>query len=79
MADEKQEPQATEEEAPEEEAASKSAASDLGDELMDLFSEDEETNEELLILTRGLPEVEMSDLIGQLREVGDLVRQRKTT
>ena len=43
---------------------------------MDPFSEDEETNDELLIITRSLPDIAIDDIVTQLWEVDALLRQR---
>ena len=55
-----------------EEATKKIDASDLlggDDDLMDLFDDVDEVNEELALLTAGLDDVDIGDLLAQVRDI----------
>ena len=67
--------------APVEDAAPAEGANDdggLGDlDLMDVFSEDDEVNEDLFVITRGLADIAIGEVMGDLREVGEIIRIRR--
>ena len=57
----------------------KTSASDLlgdDDDLMDLFGDADEVNEELAALTAGLDDVPMGDLLAQVRDVRSILAKR---
>ena len=60
--------------------AIKTDASDLlgddADDLMDLFVDADEVNEELAALTAGLDDVDINDLVAQVREIRGVLDQR---
>ncbi len=59
--------------------AIKTDASDLlgdDDDLMDLFVDADEVNEELAVLTAGLDDVDLNDLVAQVREIRGVLDQR---
>ena len=63
----------------EEKADEKAGAADgLGDDLMDLFgSEAEVVDPTLAMLTASLDEVDLEDLLEQVREIQDIINQRR--
>ena len=53
------------------------ADSEFGaDDLMDLFEEEESVNEELMLLCSTLGDVDIRDLLDQVREVQEIVNER---
>ena len=57
----------------------KTSASDLlgdDDDLMDLFGDADEVNEELAALTAGLDDVPMGDLLAQVRDMREILAKR---
>lgn len=63
--------------APVEEEAPK-AESEFGDDLMDLFgAESEVVDETLAMLTAGLDEIDISDLMEQVRDLQQIMDQRR--
>ena len=59
--------------------AMKTSASDLlgdDDDLMDLFGDADEVNEELAALTAGLDDIDMGDLLAQVRDVRSILAKR---
>ena len=59
--------------------AMKTDTSDLlgdDDDLMDLFGDVDEVNEELASLTVGLDDVDINDLVAQVREIRGVLDQR---
>ena len=70
----------TTEEKKEDQVEEKEAAQEdgLGDDLMDLFgSEAEVVDPTLAILTASLDEVDIDDLLEQVREIQDIIDQRR--
>ena len=49
---------------------------DASDDLMDLFTEEDEVNEELAAMTAGLDEVDMGDLLAQVRDIRRILDRR---
>ena len=76
MADNKDKPEPAEASAPKQEDGSSKSGLDAGDDLMDLFADDEEVNEELALLAPVLDDVRMSDLLEQVRDVRSILDQR---
>jgi hypothetical protein len=65
-----------EEKAPQ--AEGKGGIDDLGDDLLDLFtSEAEVTDPTLALLTASLDDVDINDLLEQVREIQDIMDQRR--
>lgn len=63
-------------EAPVEEAPK--AESEFGDDLMDLFgAESEVVDETLAMLTAGLDEIDITDLMEQVRDIQEIMDQRR--
>ena len=59
--------------------AMKTDTSDLlggDDDLMDVFGDADEVNEELAALTAGLDDVDINDLVAQVREIRGVLDQR---
>lgn len=77
MADKKDKPEPAEVSAPKQEDGSSKAGLDADDDLMDLFTEEDQVNEELALLAGVLDDVPMSDLLVQLRDVRSILDQRK--
>ena len=48
----------------------------LDDDLLDIFTGDDGIDEDLRILTEGLPRVSMSELLSHVREIRSLVHER---
>ncbi|MCH7981701.1 MAG: hypothetical protein J4N31_03545 [Chloroflexi bacterium] len=50
----------------------------LGDDedLMDLFSDAEDINEELAAITAGLPDIDMAELVAQARDIHEILAKR---
>ena len=62
-----------------EDAAKDSGNGDLlgsDDDLMDLFEDDDDVNEELGMLTEGLDEVDMGELLAQVRDIRGILDRR---
>ena len=60
-------------------AAKETDTSDLlsgDDDLMDLFDDTEEVNEELALLTAGLDDVDIGDLLAQVRDIRGILDRR---
>ena len=70
---EKQEPEAG---APKDDLGADLAGLGGEDDLMDLFSEEDTINEELALLTADLPDVQMSDVLAQVRDVQSILNRR---
>ena len=87
MADEETTPQAVNEtdatpaepqagEATNEETKKADDVDDLGIDLEELFSDDDEVSDEALhLLAQDLPDVQISDLLSQVRELQSLIRR----
>ena len=61
------------------EESKKAGAGDLfggDDDLMDLFEEDDEINEELAALTAGLEDVAIGDLLAQVKDIRAILDRR---
>jgi hypothetical protein len=63
--------------APAPKAKATSMADDLGDDLMDLFTEDEIIDPTLGIMTATLDEVDIFELLEQVREIQDIMDERR--
>ena len=69
----------TEEAKPEEEAKKKTDTSDLlgdDDDLMDLFGDADEVNEELTLLVAGLDDIDIADLLTQVQDIRGILDRR---
>ena len=75
--DEQKEEGAAKAEAPVAEAEKPSGGLDLGDDLFDLFTDDDTIDESLLLLTASLDDVDINDLLEQVRELQDIMNERR--
>jgi hypothetical protein len=78
--EEKAEDGAVAEQAPAEDAPAEEAqpASEFGDDLMDLFGDESEVGDQTLaLLTATLDDIDMGDLMEQVREIQDIMDQRR--
>ena len=50
----------------------------MGDDLFDLFTDDDEIDETLMLLTASLDDVDINDLLEQVREIQDIMDERRS-
>lgn len=50
---------------------------DMGDDLFDLFTDDDEIDEALLLLAASLDDVDINDLLEQVRDIQNIMAERR--